>query len=35
MYYTELYPFTLQPVFVEKNPISRQRQKTIITGGFS
>lgn len=30
MYYTELDPFTRQPLFVEKNPAKRERQKQII-----
>jgi uncharacterized radical SAM protein YgiQ len=30
MYHTELDPFTLQPVFVEKDPRRKQRQKEII-----
>jgi len=31
MYYTELDPFSLQPIFVEKDPIRRELQKRIIT----
>jgi hypothetical protein len=31
MYYTELDPFTLQPIFVEKDPHRKQRQKDIVT----
>ncbi len=30
MYYTGLDPFTLQPLFVEKDPIRREKQKRII-----
>jgi uncharacterized radical SAM protein YgiQ len=30
MYYTELDPFTLQPIFVEKDPRRKQRQKDIV-----
>jgi radical SAM superfamily enzyme YgiQ (UPF0313 family) len=30
MYHTELDPFTLQPVFIEKDPRRKQRQKEII-----
>lgn len=32
MYYTEKDPFTGEPLFVEKNPAARQRQKEQITG---
>ena len=32
MYYTELDPFTLQPIFVEKNLHAKEVQKEIITG---
>jgi uncharacterized radical SAM protein YgiQ len=32
MYYTEKDPFTGQPLFVEKNPAAKMRQKEIITG---
>ncbi len=32
MYYTEMDPFTRQPIFVEKNPRSKVRQKEIVTG---
>jgi len=32
MYYTGLDPFTRQPLFVEKNPGRKQRQKEIVTG---
>ncbi len=31
MYYTELDPFTGQPLFVEKDPRRKQRQKQIVT----
>ena len=31
MYYTGLDPFTLQPLFVEKDPLRRERQKAIVT----
>jgi uncharacterized radical SAM protein YgiQ len=31
MYYTEMDPFTLQPIFVEKDPRRKQRQKEIVT----
>jgi uncharacterized radical SAM protein YgiQ len=31
MYYTELDPFTLQPLFVEKNLAKKARQKEIVT----
>jgi uncharacterized radical SAM protein YgiQ len=31
MYYTGTDPFTGQPVFVEKDPLSKERQKNIIT----
>jgi uncharacterized radical SAM protein YgiQ len=31
MYYTEMDPFTLQPVFVEKDPRRKERQKEIVT----
>jgi len=31
MYYTELDPFTLQPIFVEKNLHAKELQKEIIT----
>lgn len=30
MYYTGLDPFTLQPIFVEKDPLRRERQKQIV-----
>lgn len=30
MYYTGLDPFTLQPIFVEKDPVKRDRQKQIV-----
>ena len=30
MYYTELDPFTRQPLFVEKDPARRERQKQIV-----
>jgi uncharacterized radical SAM protein YgiQ len=32
MYYTELDPFTRQPVFVEKDLQRKERQKTMVTG---
>ena len=31
MYYTELDPFTLKPIFVEKDPMKKQKQKDIVT----
>ena len=31
MYYTELDPFTRQPIFVEKDPVRKERQKDIVT----
>jgi uncharacterized radical SAM protein YgiQ len=31
MYYTELDPFTRRPLFVEKDPLRKERQKDIIT----
>ena len=31
MYYTGLDPFTFQPLFVEKDPVGRERQKAIVT----
>jgi uncharacterized radical SAM protein YgiQ len=31
MYFTEMDPFTLQPIFVEKDPLKKQRQKDIVT----
>ena len=31
MYYTELDPFTRKPVFVEKDPRRKERQKEIVT----
>ncbi|OGO40638.1 MAG: YgiQ family radical SAM protein [Chloroflexi bacterium RBG_16_58_14] len=31
MYYTEMDPFTRQPIFVEKDPRRKERQKSIIT----
>jgi hypothetical protein len=31
MYYTELDPFVLAPIFVEKNPVQKERQKQIAT----
>jgi uncharacterized radical SAM protein YgiQ len=30
MYYTEMDPFTLEPLFVEKDPIRKDRQKQIV-----
>ncbi len=32
MYYTELDPFTRQPIFVEKNPVKKELQKQIVVG---
>jgi len=32
MYYTEKDPFTGEPLFVEKNPAEKKRQKEVITG---
>lgn len=32
MYYTETDPFTGQPIFVEKDPARKERQKKIVTG---
>lgn len=31
MYYTELDPFTRKPIFVEKDPLRKERQKEIVT----
>jgi len=31
MYYTELDPFTLRPIFVEKDPRRKEHQKDIVT----
>jgi len=31
MYYTELDPFTLKKIYVEKDPIKKQKQKDIVT----
>lgn len=31
MYYTEMDPFTMQPIFVEKDPLRKERQKEIVT----
>jgi uncharacterized radical SAM protein YgiQ len=31
MYYTEMDPFTRQPIFVEKDPRRKQRQKDVLT----
>ena len=31
MYYTEMDPFTLQPIFVEKDLLKKERQKDIVT----
>jgi uncharacterized radical SAM protein YgiQ len=31
MYYTELDPWTRQPIFVEKDPIKKQKQKDVVT----
>lgn len=33
MYHTEKDPFTGEPLFVEKNPAAKLRQKDVITGG--
>jgi uncharacterized radical SAM protein YgiQ len=33
MYYTEMDPFTLEPLFVEKNLAKKTRQKELVTGG--
>ena len=30
MYYTGLDPFTLKPLFVEKDPMRREKQKQIV-----
>ena len=30
MYVTETDPFTMQPIFVEKDPVKRQKQKDIL-----
>lgn len=30
MYYTEMDPFTLEPLFVEKEPLRKERQKNIV-----
>ena len=30
MYYTEMDPFTRQPIFVEKDPVRKERQKSIV-----
>lgn len=31
MYYTGVDPFTMEPVFVEKDPVKKERQKRIVT----
>jgi hypothetical protein len=31
MYYTEMDPFTMQPIFVEKDPRRKEQQKEIVT----
>jgi uncharacterized radical SAM protein YgiQ len=31
MYYTELDPWTLKPIYVEKDPMKKQKQKDIVT----
>jgi len=31
MYYTGLDPFSMTPLFVEKNPVKKEKQKTIVT----
>jgi len=31
MYYTELDPWTREPIFVEKDPIKKQKQKDVVT----
>ena len=33
MYYTEMDPWTRKKIFVEKDPVKKQRQKDIIVGG--
>jgi uncharacterized radical SAM protein YgiQ len=33
MYYTEMDPFTMEPLFVEKNLSRKTRQKELVTGG--
>jgi uncharacterized radical SAM protein YgiQ len=30
MYYTEMDPFTLEPIFIEKDPVRKERQKQIV-----
>lgn len=30
MYYTEMDPFTLEPLFIEKDPVRKERQKQIV-----
>lgn len=35
MYYTEMDPWTRKKIFVEKDPMKKQRQKDIIVGGLS
>ena len=31
MYYSGLDPFSMTPIFVEKNPVNKERQKQIVT----
>jgi hypothetical protein len=31
MYYTEMEPWTREPVFVEKDPVRKQKQKDVVT----
>ena len=31
MYYTGLDPFSMTPIFVEKNPVNKEKQKTAVT----
>jgi radical SAM superfamily enzyme YgiQ (UPF0313 family) len=31
MYYTRIDPFTMEPVFVEKNPTQKEKQKKLVT----
>ena len=31
MYYTEINPFEIKPIFVEKNPVKKEKQKQIVT----
>ncbi len=34
IYYTELDPWTREPVFVEKDPMKKQKQKDVVTQGY-